>query len=98
MLLDPADSLSLPSNASGGESPHASALEALLSGASNFPGMLDLPPDADDETMVELAIALSLQEEASGRAGGAGAHAGLGLQGLRIPSVAQVREVILSEL
>lgn len=26
-------------------------------------GLLDIPPDADDETMVELAIALSLQEQ-----------------------------------
>ncbi|XP_008200345.2 E3 ubiquitin-protein ligase UBR4 isoform X1 [Tribolium castaneum] len=37
------------------------ALEALLGGASYQP-LLDIPPDADDETMVELAIALSLQE------------------------------------
>ncbi|KAL0119215.1 hypothetical protein PUN28_009656 [Cardiocondyla obscurior] len=36
-------------------------LEALL-GAANFPQLLDMPPDADDETMVELAIALSLQD------------------------------------
>ena len=27
--------------------------------------MLDLPPDADDEAMMELAIALSLQEQGS---------------------------------
>uniref|UniRef100_A0A2R5LN58 Putative e3 ubiquitin-protein ligase ubr4 n=1 Tax=Ornithodoros turicata TaxID=34597 RepID=A0A2R5LN58_9ACAR len=27
-----------------------------------FPPLLDIPPDADDETMVELAIALSLQD------------------------------------
>lgn len=36
-------------------------LEALL-GPGGFPGLLDLPPDADDEAMVELAIALSLQD------------------------------------
>lgn len=36
-------------------------LEALL-GAGNFPQLLDVPPDADDEAMVELAIALSLQD------------------------------------
>lgn len=36
-------------------------LEALL-GAGNFPQLLDMPPDADDEAMVELAIALSLQD------------------------------------
>lgn len=42
-------------------------LEALLGGGGlqqggAFPQLLDIPPDADDETMVELAIALSLQE------------------------------------
>lgn len=26
-----------------------------------FPPLIDIPPDADDETIVELAIALSLQ-------------------------------------
>ena len=45
----------------------SSPLEALLAGAAgnaaNFPAMLDIPPDADDETMVELAIALSLQDQ-----------------------------------
>lgn len=46
----------------------------LLGGASGagsggaFPPLLDIPPDADDETMVELAIALSLQVR------GVGAH------------------------
>lgn len=39
-------------------------LEALLGGAvaGGFSPLLDIPPDADDETMVELAIALSLQD------------------------------------
>ncbi|CAH1119052.1 unnamed protein product [Phaedon cochleariae] len=37
-------------------------LEALLGGGMGFPPLLDIPPDADDEAMVELAIALSLQE------------------------------------
>ena len=36
-------------------------IEALLGAPGAFPPMLDIPPDADDETMVELAIALSLQ-------------------------------------
>lgn len=40
--------------------------------------MLDLPPDADDEAMVELAIALSLQDQASGQ--------GLSLPGLPLPA------------
>lgn len=43
-------------------------LEALLGGAAGFPPLLDIPPDADDETMVELAIALSLQEHELGGA------------------------------
>lgn len=41
-------------------------LEALLGGGSGFPQILDIPSDADDETMVELAIALSLQEHELG--------------------------------
>jgi hypothetical protein len=40
-------------------------LEELLSGGVNFPPMVDIPPDADDEAMVELAIALSLQDQVS---------------------------------
>lgn len=40
-------------------------LEALL-GAGNFLQLLDVPPDADDETMMELAIALSLQDHDGG--------------------------------
>lgn len=51
-------------------------MEALLGGGGGggFPPMLDIPPDADDETMVELAIALSLQDHevvsGGGSAGG----------------------------
>lgn len=41
-------------------------LEALLGGGAGFPPLVDIPPDADDETMVELAIALSLQEHEMG--------------------------------
>lgn len=33
---------------------------ALILGGE-FPPLIDIPPDADDETIVELAIALSLQ-------------------------------------
>uniref|UniRef100_T1IY63 UBR-type domain-containing protein n=1 Tax=Strigamia maritima TaxID=126957 RepID=T1IY63_STRMM len=43
--------------------PSASPLEALLDVQAAFPPLLDMPPDADDETMVELAIALSLQDQ-----------------------------------
>ena len=38
-------------------------VEALLQEGGNFNPVVDIPPDADDETMVELAIALSLQEQ-----------------------------------
>lgn len=44
-----------------GVSMNVNPIEALLSTTGAFPPMLDIPPDADDETMVELAIALSLQ-------------------------------------
>jgi len=41
----------------------ANALEALLAGgAGNLQALLNIP-DADDETMVQLAIALSLQDQ-----------------------------------
>jgi len=43
--------------------PPADALEALLAGgAGNLQALLNIP-DADDETMVQLAIALSLQDQ-----------------------------------
>lgn len=41
-------------------------LEVLLGGGGGFPPLLDIPPDADDEAMVELAIALSLQDHQLG--------------------------------
>ena len=47
-------------------------LEALLN--AGFPAVYELPPDADDEAMMELAIALSLQEQ--------GEEAALGLHHL----------------
>lgn len=58
MVLDTSDNVN-----NGNPSP----LEALLAGAEGFPPMLDIPPDADDETMVELAIALSLQQDQQGK-------------------------------
>lgn len=45
----------------GQDNHNVNPLEALLGGGVGFPPLLDIPPDADDETMVELAIALSLQ-------------------------------------
>lgn len=60
MVLETADNVN-----NGNPSP----LEALLAGAEGFPPMLDIPPDADDETMVELAIALSLQQDQQGERG-----------------------------
>ncbi|XP_042908898.2 E3 ubiquitin-protein ligase UBR4 [Parasteatoda tepidariorum] len=55
----------LPPDGAGGGVP---ALEALI-GQGGFP-MLDIPPDDDDETMVELAIALSLQDQPEDQPGG----------------------------
>ena len=45
--------------------------------------MLDLPPDVDDEAMVELAIALSLQDQGEGGPAGEIAALQQGLQGLQ---------------
>ncbi|BFZ02848.1 hypothetical protein BsWGS_05885 [Bradybaena similaris] len=42
-------------------------LEGLWGLGPNFAPMVEIPPDADDETMVELAIALSLQEQGGGQ-------------------------------
>ncbi|XP_071948294.1 E3 ubiquitin-protein ligase UBR4-like isoform X1 [Antedon mediterranea] len=58
-------------------------LEALLGGRGGLAPMLDLPPDADDEAMMELAIALSLQEQ------GGAAAAGLNLQGMALSGQGQ---------
>ena len=57
----------------------AGNLETLLHamGRGGIPAMLDLPADVDDETMVELAIALSLQDQ------GEGGVLQQGLQGLQ---------------
>lgn len=74
-----------PANARQQSQP-ARALEALLRGQGSFHGILDIPPDADDETMVELAIALSLQDQQAGT----GQSDGLVLSGLRMPPSAQV--------
>lgn len=76
---EPAQEQSQPSAAGPSIASAASHLEALLLGAGGLPGMLDLPPDADDEAMVELAIALSLQDQAGGQ--------GLSLPGLPLPAV-----------
>ena len=60
------------------QSPQVNALEALLEGSSNFHAMLDMPPDADDERMVELAIALSLQEQSGSHGAGLSLHGIMG--------------------
>ncbi|XP_069695727.1 E3 ubiquitin-protein ligase UBR4 isoform X2 [Periplaneta americana] len=49
-----------------GVSVNVNPIEALLGAPGAFPPLLDIPPDADDETMVELAIALSLQDHEGG--------------------------------
>ncbi|KAL1517166.1 hypothetical protein ABEB36_000965 [Hypothenemus hampei] len=59
-------------------------LEALLGGdVVGFPPLLDIPPDTDDDTIVELAIALSLQEHEMGGSGGGGAEQAQALQNLQ---------------
>lgn len=59
-----------PLEANNDSSPHAAAAAAanaldvlLAGGGGNLQSLLDIPPDADDETMVQLAIALSLQDQ-----------------------------------
>ena len=86
---EPVDDLGMDTpdeqHAAGGLEVHANALAALLGGANgNLPDMLDMSQDNDDEAMVGLAIALSLQEADQSN------HA-LGLQGLSLPSASQVR-------
>lgn len=66
----------LPADGAGGGVPN---LEALIAGQGGFP-LLDIPPD-DDETMVELAIALSLQDQPED-----GQASGLSLQALSLAS------------
>ena len=63
----PADAAVVDQNNAGpgADQPAANALEALLAGgAGNLQALLNIP-DADDETMVQLAIALSLQDQVS---------------------------------
>jgi E3 ubiquitin-protein ligase UBR4 len=71
-------------NLQGADNHNVNALEALLGGPGGYQPLLDIPPDADDETMVELAIALSLQEHDIG---------GGGLQVLSNEELAQVAQV-----
>ena len=61
-----------PSGGRGASSGAGNRLQALLN--AGFPAVYELPPDADDEAMMELAIALSLQEQ--------GEEAALGLHHL----------------
>ncbi|TRY87095.1 hypothetical protein DNTS_009169 [Danionella cerebrum] len=87
MVLETAENLN-----NGNPSP----LEALLAGAEGFPPMLDIPPDADDETMVELAIALSLQQDQQGSSSSALGLQSLGLSG-QAPSSSSLDAGTLSD-
>uniref|UniRef100_A0A8C5WBA2 Ubiquitin protein ligase E3 component n-recognin 4 n=1 Tax=Leptobrachium leishanense TaxID=445787 RepID=A0A8C5WBA2_9ANUR len=87
MVLESADRVN-----NGNPSP----LEALLAGAEGFPPMLDIPPDADDETMVELAIALSLQQDQQGSSSSALGLQSLGLSG-QAPSSSSLDAGTLSD-
>ena len=75
MVLEPGEGVG-PGAAGNNQLP----LEALLGGRSGFAPMLDIPPDADDEAMMELAIALSLQEQSTQSGSGLNLQ-GLGLSG-----------------
>ena len=73
----------------GGIAGNLAALLPDLAGAGGVnipPPVLDMPAEVDDEAMVELAIALSLQEQNAEGPGGAGAEIAQlqqGLQGLQ---------------
>ena len=73
----------------GGIAGNLAALLPDLAGAGGAnipPPVLDMPAEVDDEAMVELAIALSLQEQNAEGGGGAGAEIAQlqqGLQGLQ---------------
>ena len=66
-------------------------VESLLAQAQGLPPLLDLPPDADDETMVELAIALSLQVGPRAAEGGGGGPAQEGGRGCTLSGILCVR-------
>ncbi|XP_077460740.1 E3 ubiquitin-protein ligase UBR4 isoform X2 [Stigmatopora argus] len=85
--------LETPENLNNG---NPSPLEALLAGAEGFPPILDIPPDADDETMVELAIALSLQQDQQGSSSSALGLQSLGLSG-QAPSSSSLDAGTLSD-
>ncbi|KAK7478490.1 hypothetical protein BaRGS_00030249, partial [Batillaria attramentaria] len=86
--------LELGGEAGAQANPLPAGLEGLWGGERNFPPIVDIPPDADDETMVELAIALSLQDQ-SGQA------RSLGLQSLGLapqaPGEMMLEEAPLSD-
>ncbi|KAF5286898.1 hypothetical protein FQA39_LY00431 [Lamprigera yunnana] len=88
--VDAVESISvLPQPGLSMDNHNINPLEALLGGAAGFPPILDIPPDADDETMVELAIALSLQDHEL--AGGI-QQVQQGLHSLQVTGSGQVQE------
>ncbi|KAJ8985586.1 hypothetical protein NQ317_015077 [Molorchus minor] len=79
----------------GQDNHNVNPLEALLGGGVGFPPLLDIPPDADDETMVELAIALSLQDHEIGGEQNQALHSlqvQLGNEDLQVGQSAQAQE------
>ena len=63
--IDPMGLLGDDGNQAAGGRVGNHALEALL-GPGGFPQLMDMAPADDDEVMVELAIALSLQDQQGG--------------------------------
>ncbi|CAH1787172.1 unnamed protein product, partial [Owenia fusiformis] len=64
-VVEPGEAMMMEPPAQAG---NQNSLEALMNAVGGLPPMLDIPPDADDEAMVELAIALSLQEQPGSQA------------------------------
>lgn len=63
--MDAVEAIAMLQQPPGQDNHNLNPLEALLGAASGFPPLLDIPPD-DDDAMVELAIALSLQDHELG--------------------------------
>lgn len=86
MVLEPGEADPEPDVPANGAVGSQLNFESLLGSGrvGGFAPMLDIPPEADDEAMMELAIALSLQDQSSGTGA-----SGLNLQGLGLSSGVQ---------
>ncbi|XP_041369615.1 E3 ubiquitin-protein ligase UBR4-like [Gigantopelta aegis] len=86
-VVESNEAMIIESGESSSHGNHLPSLDALWGVDRNFPPIVDIPPDADDETMVELAIALSLQDQ-SGTSGSLNLQSlGLARQGQSTSSI-----------